>query len=134
MSRRIEDFCAENNVETEGTRHSPEGYIVPQDVRCNVLALQGWAGLGGDGGMLGQNILHPIRAEMPASSVGEQDLAVASGGLHQPGLQGGTCLFCQRRATFLSPFADNMDVRTGAEDYILSLEAGDLRQPCAGLM
>ncbi len=62
------------------------GSGVPQDVRCNVLALQGWASLAGDGRLLGQDILHSVRAEMPATSIGEQDLAVASGGLQQPGL------------------------------------------------
>jgi hypothetical protein len=48
MSRRIEDFCADNNVETEGPRHSPGGYIVAKHVRCDVLARQRRVSFGRD--------------------------------------------------------------------------------------
>ena len=59
---------------------------VPQDMRCNVFTLQGWADMAGDSHVLGKDILHPIRTEMPTSSIGEQCLAVASGRRLQPGL------------------------------------------------
>jgi hypothetical protein len=32
MSRRVRDFSAENDIETESTRHNPGGYIVSEDV------------------------------------------------------------------------------------------------------
>jgi hypothetical protein len=55
-------------------------------MRCNVFTLQGWADMAGDSHVLGKDILHPIRTEMPTSSIGEQCLAVASGRRLQPGL------------------------------------------------
>jgi hypothetical protein len=57
MSRRIEDFCAENNVETEGTRHSPEGYIVAQNVQRQLLSGDGRLGDRGGRGVLGEDAL-----------------------------------------------------------------------------
>src|SRR5712691_11698169 len=106
---------------------------VSQDVWCYTLARQGWTGLAGDGHMLGQDILHPISTEFPAASVGEQHLAIAPDRLLQPWLQNGNCLLCQRRATLLATLADDLNVRTGTQAYVLSLEVRNLRQPCTGL-
>jgi hypothetical protein len=67
-----------------------------------------------DFGMLRQKILQAVIAHSPALTIGEYDLPIATRRFFQPRLQHSCRLFRQRCATFLSAFAEHVDMGAGS--------------------
>ena len=99
---------------------------MPQCVRRDGLGLQGFAPLCGRGGVLGDEPLDRVGAEMPAVAGGEQRGGRVTGMFAQPGADHGSHLPGQRGDAFLAPFAAAAHVRAGSELNVTAIEAGEL--------
>ncbi len=78
-------------------------------------------------------MLHGIGTQTTAVDSGEQSHDAVGSGLLQPGAQYNHCVCCQWGTPFLAAFAEAANMRTSAEDDIINIELGELRQYQAGL-
>ncbi len=78
--------------------------------------------------MLGQKVVHAVRAQPAATRIGEQWLRWCQRRLAHPRGEDGPRVLAQRSTSLLAALADHTHVRAGANNQVLVLKAGQLRQ------
>src|SRR5260370_7651417 len=97
-------------------------------MRAHALVLQRWAGGGCRGDVLGQQVVHAVRAQTTAARVREQGLLRELMWFFHPGSEDRPSVLAQRRTSLLASLADHAHVRAGPQMQVLLLKARQLRQ------
>src|SRR5260370_10043295 len=102
-------------------------------MRAHALVLQRWAGGGCRGNVLGQQVVHAVRAQTTAARVREQGLLRELMWFFHPGSEDGPSVLALRRTSFLASLADHAHVPPAPQIQVRLLKAGQLRQTYPGL-
>ena len=111
---------AEDRPEIQGyrtiTRHSPEGYIVPEYVWRDAFSLKGGIVPACGCQIFGKHSLHRVGAEAPTICVRKKHLGTAPAWFLEPCLYNVDRMLSQRCASLLSALAKTTNVRAPAQD------------------
>ena len=113
-----------------GTRHSPEGYIVSNQMRRNVFVSKTWASCCTSLNSMLKNVVNAVSAQGRAASIGEGcRCAISYVGIQflKPCSQGAACRGPQRNRSLFSPLAFALHKALGSKVNLSLLEAGHLR-------
>src|SRR5579862_7241647 len=91
-----------------------------------VLPFQGSAFFRGDGSVFLQEELNSIAAEPSASYTGKKRIVGTTVAFAQPGIQHCYRFWTERRAPMFSTFTLTMNVRTGSQHDVLTVQASQL--------
>jgi integrase/recombinase XerD len=100
---------------------------VAQHMRGHVLVLERWAAPASLFNMLGQHVVHAIRAQTSAACAWKDDRVLPDGDFAQPGLHDSGRLLGQWRRAFLATLADDMHMSSRAKTNRVPAQAGDFR-------
>src|SRR5437879_11848925 len=102
-------------------------------MRAHALVLQRWAGGGCRGDVLGQQVVHAVRAQTTAACVREQGLIRELEWFLRPGSEDGPSVLAQPRTSFLGSLASHAHAPAGPPTQTRLPQAAQLRHTDAAL-